>query len=363
MHLKTRAALLIALAPNLACPMIHIAGEQAESASSTTSGASTTTTSSISTALSTSGSTSGAEGGDFSSSSTGHEGLETTTTSAASTTHTTTGDPPPKCPEIDPALAEVEGGPCKDEDLVMDGEVLQNSENCDNDCTVPECGDSVFNPKAGEVCDDGRALNDQDGSFCTKKCKERGLLAFVTSKGDFTGKIEKEGYEPGVLAADAYCAEAASSIPEVAATANSLVLSWLSAEKDGVTTSPKSRFQPCSESYFLPRADGSNERLIIAKDFTNLTTPAPPLFIALKNPISTTEFGDFVGKHTISITGTNGDGNRDISGDCEGYTSEEGVVAHGRPSDVWLSWSNSIEYWSCTTPSHLYCFEQCPPPP
>ncbi len=341
---------------------------EGESAGTTQGTSSSSSTSSTSTALSTSGSTSGAEGGNSgtsstsSSSSTGHEDDNATTISLSSTSDKTTGESAQGCPEMAPDMAELEGEPCPIEDISIGiGDVIQNGEKCDKDCTVPKCGDSVFNPLAGEVCDDGAALNDKEGSFCKQQCKERGIIAFVTSKGDFTGKIEKEGYEPGVLAADAYCAEAASSIPELAATTNGLVLSWLSAKKDGPDISPKERFNPCTESYFLPRSDTGNERIIIAKDFTDLTTTSKsPPFTALINHISRTEFGDFIGNHEPSITGTNGDGTRNILGDCDGYTSEEGAATYGNPYSIYSYWSNIITL-PCKTPAHLYCFEQCPP--
>lgn len=324
----------------------------------TTQGTSTSTASSTLTALSTSGSTSGANGGNSSSSSTTHDDPDTTTTSAASTSHTTADDPPSECPELDPAL---EGDPCKNADIARDDyDALTNGKKCDNDCTIPKCGDSVFNPRAGEVCDDGKGRNKPD-AFCSEDCRSRGLITFVTSK-TFDGNLA-DGDMYGVSNADRACNEAASLIPEISEGESSVFYSWLSVrENDSILFSPYKDFKrSCKKAYFSPQINPGNSRKLIASNFEDLTHNEGPLTPFLANPISTTETGDRLGLFEIVMTGTRADGTPNHTGDCSNFTSPDGAVQHGWPHSTSSDWSEALYIsLSCATPSHLFCFEQCP---
>ncbi|MEE8312406.1 MAG: DUF4215 domain-containing protein, partial [Candidatus Binatia bacterium] len=54
---------------------------------------------------------------------------------------------------------------------------------CDIDCTLPACGDGVFNPAAGEECDDGNGI---DGDGC-----DLGCLISVCGNGVIAGEEEE----------------------------------------------------------------------------------------------------------------------------------------------------------------------------
>jgi hypothetical protein len=360
MHLKTRAALLIALAPNLACPMIHIAGEQAESASSTTSGASTTTTSSTSTALSTSGSTSGAEGGNSgtsstsSSSSTGHQDDNATTISLASTsddTSTSTGE-----------QSTSDGSKCGPDDECHEGP------GCDLTTCKLFCGDGIINgPPSSEQCDDG--ISNGAGSisapaFCTKTCARSGRYAFITSKNNFTGKLaelDQDNPRSGIDAADAYCSEAAKAIPDVGE--NPQFIAWLSVWNDDVSHSPSTRLNNCTRPYFLRKpddADAKTKRLLIAWDYQDLTTINLLSSNYLRNSIFLTEHGVKVFNESV-LTATLENGMPDkSSGNCSLWTSEADQTTTGQHNLKDSRWTNKQKS-PCSTPAHLYCFEQCPP--
>lgn len=56
----------------------------------------------------------------------------------------------------------------------------EDSNSCDADCTLAECGDGYLNAKAGEVCDDG---NVSPGDTCSSACQDTSIAAF--DAGDY----------------------------------------------------------------------------------------------------------------------------------------------------------------------------------
>lgn len=63
--------------------------------------------------------------------------------------------------------------PCDSKDIDGDG-LLDQTADCNADCTLPLCGDGDHNRPAGEVCEDG---NTRSGDGCTEDCKAELSLA------------------------------------------------------------------------------------------------------------------------------------------------------------------------------------------
>jgi cysteine-rich repeat protein len=69
---------------------------------------------------------------------------------------------------------------------------------CDDDCTLPECGDGNFNASAGEECDDGNTVLD---TTCTPTCKKPEIInpdvTFVPQGPSFFSTPDTTGCPPG----------------------------------------------------------------------------------------------------------------------------------------------------------------------
>ncbi|MCK5020580.1 MAG: DUF4215 domain-containing protein, partial [Candidatus Peribacteraceae bacterium] len=82
-----------------------------------------------------------------------------------------------------------------------------NTVNCDNDCTVPDCGDGITNIAAGEECDDGNEISGDGCYSCQYEgyCCELGLYTCTDGiSGDCTGPT-KEFYAGGSYYCNSYC--------------------------------------------------------------------------------------------------------------------------------------------------------------
>ncbi|MBI4706236.1 MAG: hypothetical protein HY744_34500 [Deltaproteobacteria bacterium] len=67
-----------------------------------------------------------------------------------------------------------------------------NTESCDEDCTLPECGDSLLNPNAGEKCDDGGETPKCNADCTPAQCGDKTTNKSAGEECD-EGKGVKEG--------------------------------------------------------------------------------------------------------------------------------------------------------------------------
>jgi cysteine-rich repeat protein len=65
-----------------------------------------------------------------------------------------------------------------------------NADGCDNNCTVPTCGNGVFTPETGEVCDDGNLMS---GDGCDEDC------SFTACGNGITSYLSGEDCDDGNL--------------------------------------------------------------------------------------------------------------------------------------------------------------------
>ncbi len=327
-----RAALLLALTPILACRMLYISGEQADSSangpSSDTLGL--TSNDSLTGAGSSIYTTSLESGGTLMVDETGVSATTGSKETTASNDTSTSG-----------ATSGVAG----DETSSSSG---PDDLGCNNNGVLDK----------GEECDDGEKYNSNTANaFCTKKCRRNGLLVFVTSKSDFNGRIEYEGIPWGVPAAKIHCSEMAKKIPELEdMTLDPTFFPWIGT----AAYSPAQSFdRNCDKPYFLPRADGS-PRILVANDFEDIITPKSKWDIYLRKPISLTESGESIPFTASVLTGVLPNGEAAAGGDCSGFTSTGGNIRKGSAAFNIIWWTDYFN-GPCNIKGHLYCFEQCPP--
>lgn len=109
-------------------------------------------------------------------STTGDGPILSTTTEATSTTAPTTSEAGTKSPtssDSNPSSTDTTGevSPSCGNGIVEGDEICDDgpaaTSQCDDDCTVPACGDNNINASANETCDDG---NDLPGDTCSMSC-------------------------------------------------------------------------------------------------------------------------------------------------------------------------------------------------
>lgn len=372
MHRHTRAALLLALAPTLACRMLYITGEQGEGSTSGTSGGPPITPSTMTLAESSSEptpSTAGLETGVASS----MTGTNTSTTEPEITVTGSSG--PPDSTIADPSASESDAtttapdGPICGDGHQDPGEECDGTSDCDPDCNF-FCGNGTIEFTLGEECDDGEYNQEHIESvnwpFCTKECKRNGRYVFVTSKGDFTGKLadhDDNNLLTGVEAADAHCTAVAKDLPEI--SADTKFVAWISAWKDNKDlTWPAARIGECTNPFYLPKPKGASNRILVAKNYSDLTTNDPAnIWEYLINPINRDEHANAV-QPSLALTATSFDGKPYGLSNCFHWTSAdpEKLVGAGTSNSTKAAWTADNQLHSCSESIyHLYCFEQCPP--
>ncbi|MCY1059088.1 DUF4215 domain-containing protein [Nannocystis sp. SCPEA4] len=242
-----------------------------------------------------------------------------------------------------------------------------DSETCDADCTPVECGDGHHNPAAGEGCDDGNQIdddecnnncttcgdgtpqpgeecddgNDVDDDACSNACiKPR--LVFVTS-AQFLGNLG------GLAGADMKCAAAGMTAnPNLPATA---WRAWLSDD----TGSPSTRFDTTFTGWYQ-LVNGTP----IAKGWSDLTDGN------LAAPINLTESAAAPAEPPLAWSNTTGGGMNAGSDHCNNWKSA-GFDPVGRFGNItatntdWTDVSDADKNPdNCSNGLHLYCFQNAP---
>lgn len=206
----------------------------------------------------------------------------------------------------------------------------EDGDGCHGDCTLGICGDGIVDP--GEQCDDGNASNDDD---CNNECRENRKIVFVTS-ATYTGNLG------GVAGADAKCQAAAND-----AGLPGTYLAWIST----ATVSPATRFIRSQSPYI--RSDG----VVIAADWEDLTDGY------LIHSVNVNEYGGAVGGYRFAWTSTYSTGYRCTpygAWDCQSWTTGSSSLAGyvGEIDSTNPNWAYSDGFAYCSTPFHLYCFQQ-----
>ncbi len=377
MRLHISLPLVFALTPNLACRTQYLAIEQDESASTTSVVASTSTSSVTSTTTTSAGSTSDAEGGiseTFSiAGTTGPESPDTTSSSSSSTSDDMATSSPdvssssevPICgdgvvdsneqceggADCDPNCQFFCGNGVVDEEREETCEPFQNAA-C-NPITCTFCGDGIVNG-FNEECDQGDMNGTQIPPYgkaeCTTECTIGVLRAFVTSTA-YSGDLG------GISGANKKCKEQAQ---DAGLRNPDRFIAWL-AGNDGYTAL-KELSKSCSLPYFR-----TDDILIAESAAELLTNPIADqlLFLGISESGNLVEYKDVWS--CINSTGTSA---CKAASRCADWTSSDAklVTRTGLTSFVGLdfcllgavSWTECRDT-PCNSPSHLYCFEQCPP--
>lgn len=383
MRFPTYSILLISLAPTMACRMVYITGEQAESSTTSTSidppVLTSTTSSSATVHASASDATSSASGTETTAAftateidtSTSFQGTtsETSESSSSSDIFASTGLPDPGT-----SGSTTDGSLCGNKEIDP-GETCEGGSGCDK-VTCTYCGDGIVNGSPGlEECDDAH-VGDDDA--CDDTCKKRGLLVFISStmhKGDFESQpiafpdgVPDSGTS-GIDDANIICLDLASkahsaglpwAIRETTANNHSF-RAWLSDD----TTSPSKEFGDCGKPYFIPVKDGNNVKFIKASEPYKKGSE-----VHILSPINKDEHGvEVISKDTWTNTNTLGEPFLNLA-NCENWKSKSdkkiaffgSAKVNPDPPSEWTIYSKNIAY-TCDSNLRIYCFEQCPPPP
>lgn len=204
-----------------------------------------------------------------------------------------------------------------------------NSADCDSDCSLVECGDTILNEVAGEECQDGNMIDDDE---CSNTCAAPRIV-FVTS-GTFVGALG------GLAGADEKCAMAAQTA--------GLPGTWRAWLSDGTENgSPAGRFDTMF-SGFYKRVDG----VPVAHGWAGLGG-------ALLAKIEVTENNAVVGNPKSAWTNINQGGTAaDKDNHCGGWTSEsdQSSAVRGSLTVMDAGWTNA-GVQTCDNDLHLYCFQ------
>ncbi len=240
-----------------------------------------------------------------------------------------------------------------------------NTDDCDDDCTTPMCGDNITNDAAGEDCDDGNADStdacvscktaacgdgfvqagveqcddgDPDSDDCSDDCEfpRRVFVTSETYKGDLLPAIDNK---TGLALADAHCQALAS------AKLSGNFKAWLSDD----TGSPSTRFDTnFTGAYQL--VDGTS---IVSGGWAELTSGN------LKHAIDRDEQNNVLDEAT-PWSNTTSDGTKVTMDEasCMNWTSKLLAVSGrvGDSSAMDAAWSDAGAI-PCSVPLPLYCFE------
>ncbi|MFY0536760.1 DUF4215 domain-containing protein [Nannocystis pusilla] len=240
---------------------------------------------------------------------------------------------------------------------------------CDADCTAVECGDGHHNPAAGESCDDGNMIdNDEcrnncttcgngipqpgeecddgnaiDDDACSNECVKPRLV-FVTST-TFPGNLG------GLAGADMKCGTAGiTANPDLPAAA---WRAWLSDD----TGSPSTRFDTAFTGWYQ-LVDGTP----IAKGWSELTDGN------LLAAINLTENGSNPVDPLNAWSNTSSAGAKVGAEHCQNWTSSifnANIKGHlGATTATNADWTHLndalLNPTNCSNSFHLYCFQGAP---
>lgn len=238
---------------------------------------------------------------------------------------------------------------------------------CDADCTAVECGDGHHNPAAGEQCDDGNTIDDDEcRNDCTtcgngivqagEECDDGNTVdddgcsnACVKPRLVFVTSAIHNGNLGGLAGADMKCAAAGMTAdPNVPPTA---WRAWLSDD----TGSPSTRFDTSFTGWYR-LVDGTP----VAKGWSDLTDGS------LAAAINLTEAGMAPDSPKNAWSNTTSDGTSVGAAHCNNWTLSE-LVPDGRMGDISAmsaDWTDVRNVGSnptlCGASLHLYCFENTP---
>ncbi len=220
----------------------------------------------------------------------------------------------------------------------------ENSQTCIQDCPLTQiCGNGVT--EGTEQCDDNNLVS---GDGCDSSCaNEPRYLVFVTSEV-YNGNLG------GVAGADAKC--------QMGANAAGLGGTWRAWISDNLGNSPNSRLYHSTVPYRTVGTSANGGNKIVADNWNDLIDGS------LDNSINMTQYGGLLDNNNLAWTGTDASGNHfnfggGFSSDCGNWLSSLSSVygSNGLVAGVNFNWTNHGGIAACTTPNHLYCFQQPPP--